>query len=63
MFEESPLYYLCISLIFLTIFGSIAAATWLVWLAPVPVLFKAILTLLGTSLGLISIVLYTLSAD
>lgn len=63
MFEESPLYYICISLMFLTIFGSIAAATWLVWLAPVPILLKAILTIIGAGLGLISIVLYTLSAD
>ena len=63
MFEESPLYYICISLIFMIIFGSIAAATWLVWLTPVPVLLKAILTILGAGLGLISIALYTLSAD
>ena len=63
MFEESPLYYICISLMFLTIFGSIAVATWLVWLTPVPVLLKAILTILGACLGLISIALYTLSAD
>ena len=63
MFDESPLYYIFISLILLTIFGSIAAATWLVWLTPVPVLLKAILTILGASLGLISIALYTLSAD
>lgn len=63
MFEESPLYYICISLIFLTIFGSIVAATWLVWLTPVPVLLKAFLTILGAGLGLISIALYTLSAD
>lgn len=63
MFEESPLYYILISLIFLTIFGSIAVATWLVWLTPVPILLKAILTIIGAGLGLISIVLYTLSAD
>lgn len=63
MFEESPLYYICISLMFLTIFGSIAVATWLVWLTPVPILLKAILTIIGAGLGLISIVLYTLSAD
>lgn len=63
MFEESPLYYICISLMFLTIFGSIAAATWLVWLTPVPILLKAILTIIGAGLGLISIVLYILSED
>lgn len=63
MFDESPLYYILISLIFLTIFGSIVAATWLVWLTPVPVLLKAVLTILGACLGLISIALYTLSAD
>lgn len=63
MFDESPLYYVFISLIFLTIFGSIAAATWLVWITPVPVLLKAVLTILGAGLGLISIALYTLSAD
>lgn len=63
MFEESPLYYICISLMFLTIFGSIAVATWLVWLTPVPILLKAILTIIGAGLGLISIVLYILSAD
>lgn len=63
MFEESPLYYICISLMFLTIFGSIATATWLVWLTPVPILLKAILTIIGAGIGLISIVLYTLSAD
>lgn len=63
MFEESPLYYICISLMFLIIFGSIITATWLVWLTPVPVLLKAILTILGVCLGLISIILYTCSAD
>ena len=63
MFEEPPIYYILISLIFLIIFGSIAAATWLVWLTPVPVLIKAILTILGAGLGLISIALYTLSED
>ena len=63
MFEEPPIYYILISLIFLIIFGSITAATWLVWLTPVPVLIKAILTILGAGLGLISIALYTLSAD
>lgn len=63
MFEESPLYYICIILIFLTIFGSIAAATWLVWLTPVPVLLKAVLTILGAGLGLISLAIYALSAD
>lgn len=63
MFKESPLYYICISLIFLVIFGSIAAATWLVWLTLVPVLLKVILTILGGCLGLISIILYICSAD
>ena len=63
MFEESPIYYICISLIFLTIFGSIAVATWLVWLTPVPILLKAVLTILGAGLGLISLAIYALSAD
>lgn len=63
MFDESPLYYILISIIFLVIFGSIAVATWLVWLAPVPVLLKAILTIIGAGLWLISIALYILSAD
>lgn len=60
MFDESPLYYI---LIFLFIFGSIAMATWLVWLAPVPIILKAALAALGAGLGLISIALYTLSGD
>lgn len=32
MFEEPPIYYILISLIFLIVFGAISFATWMVWL-------------------------------
>lgn len=63
MFDKSPLYYILISLIFLTMFGSIAMATFLVWLSAVPILIKAILTLLGVGIALLTVLLYTVSVD
>lgn len=63
MFEEPPIYYILISLIFLIVFGAISFTTWLVWLTPVPILLKAVLTILGAGLGLISLAIYALSSD
>lgn len=63
MFEESPLYYILISLIFLIIFGSIALATWLVWITSVPIGIKVALTIMGVFMAAISVLLYTISAE
>lgn len=63
MFEESPLYYICISLIFLTIFGSIAAATWLVWLTNVAFFVKFVITAIGFLFAAFTVILYTISAE
>ena len=62
MFEESPLYYILLSLIFLIIFGSIALATWLVWMTSVSIVTKVALTIGGTIMAAISVLLYTVSA-
>jgi hypothetical protein len=63
MFEESPLYYICISLIFLIIFGSIAIATWLVWLTPAAFALKLTLTAFGVILAGLTVLLYTITVD
>ena len=63
MFEKSPLYYICISLIFLIVFGSIAIATWLVWLTPAAFVIKLALTIMGATLGTLTVILYTISAE
>lgn len=63
MFEEPPIYYILISLIFLIIFGSIALATWLVWMTSVSITIKASLTIGGVVMAAISVLLYTISAE
>lgn len=63
MFEESPLYYILLSLIFLIIFGSIAFATWLVWMTSVSIVIKVALTIGGTIMAAISVLLYIVSAE
>lgn len=63
MFEEPPIYYILISLIFLIIFGSIALATWLVWMTSVPIGIKVALTIMGVFMAAISVLLYTISAE
>ena len=63
MFEESPLYYILLSLIFLIIFGSIALSTWLVWMTSVSIVIKVALTIGGTIMAAISVLLYTVSAE
>lgn len=63
MFEEPPIYYILISLIFLIIFGSIALATWLVWMTSVSIAIKVSLTIGGVVMAAISVLLYTISAE
>lgn len=63
MFEEPPIYYILISLIFLIIFGSIAIATWLIWMTSVPIGIKVVLTIGGVIMAAISVLLYTISAE
>lgn len=63
MFEEPPIYYILISLIFLIIFGSIALATWLVWMTSVSIAIKVTLTIAGVIMAAISILLYIISAE
>ena len=63
MFEEPPIYYILISLIFLIIFGSIALATWLVWMTSVSIAIKVTLTIAGVIMAAISVLLYTISAE
>lgn len=63
MFDEPPIYYILISLIFLIIFGSIALATWLVWMTSVSIVIKVVLTIGGTIMAVISVLLYTISAE
>lgn len=63
MFEEPPIYYILISLIFLIIFGSIALATWLVWMTSVSIAIKVSLTIGGVVMAAISVLLYIISAE
>lgn len=63
MFEESPLYYFLISLIFLLVFGAIGFSTWLVWLTPIAFIAKLAMTAIGFFLAVIIVVLYTVSVD
>lgn len=63
MFEEPPIYYILISLIFLIIFGLIAIATWLVWMTSVSIGVKVALTIMGVFMAAISVLLYTISAE
>ena len=63
MFEEPPIYYILISLIFLIIFGSITFATWLVWMTSVAIGIKVALTIMGVFMAATSVLLYIISAE
>lgn len=63
MFEKSPIYYILLSLIFMIIFGTVAVATWLVWLTAVPIFIKLALTALGTLMAALCVIVYTISAE
>lgn len=63
MFEEPPIYYILISLIFLIVFGAISFATWLVWLTNVAFFAKLVVTAIGFILCAMTVILYTISAD
>lgn len=63
MFEEPPIYYILISLIFLIVFGAISFAAWLVWLTNVAFFAKLVVTAIGFLLCAITVILYTISAD
>lgn len=63
MFEEPPIYYILISLIFLIVFGAISCATWLVWLTNVAFFAKLVVTAIGFLLCAMTVILYTISAD
>lgn len=63
MFEEPPIYYILISLIFLIVFGAISFATWLVWLTPISFMAKLVMTAIGFLLCAMTVILYTISAD
>lgn len=63
MFEESPIYYILISLIFLIVFGAISMATWMVWLTSIAFFAKLVITAIGFLLCAITVILYTISAE
>nr|DAY18017.1 MAG TPA: hypothetical protein [Caudoviricetes sp.] len=63
MFEEPPIYYILISLIFLIVFGAISMATWMVWLTSIAFFAKLVITAIGFLLCAITVILYTISAD
>lgn len=63
MFEEPPIYYILISIIFLIVFGAISFATWLVWLTNVAFFAKLVVTAIGFLLCAMTVILYTISAD
>lgn len=63
MFEESPIYYILISLIFLIVFGAISFATWLVWLTNVAFFVKLVITAIGFLFAAFTVILYTISAE
>ena len=63
MFENSPLYYICISLIFLIVFGAISFATWMVWLTSIAFFAKLVMTAIGFLLCAFTVILYTISAE
>ena len=63
MFEEPPIYYILISLIFLIVFGAISFATWIVWLTNVAFFAKLVVTAIGFLLCAMTVILYTISAD
>lgn len=63
MFEEPPIYYILISLIFLIVFGAISFATWLVWLTSIAFFAKLVVTAIGFLLCAMTVILYTISAE
>lgn len=63
MFEEPPIYYILISLIFLIVFGAINFATWLVWLTNVAFFVKLVITAIGFLFAAFTVILYTISAE
>nr|DAS79023.1 MAG TPA: hypothetical protein [Caudoviricetes sp.]DAY24527.1 MAG TPA: hypothetical protein [Caudoviricetes sp.] len=63
MFEEPPIYYILISLIFLIVFGAISFATWMVWLTSIAFFAKLVVTAIGFLLCAMTVILYTISAD
>lgn len=63
MFEEPPIYYILISLIFLIVFGAVAFATWLVWLTNVTLFVKLVVTAIGALFAAMTVILYTISAE
>lgn len=63
MFEEPPIYYILISLIFLIVFGAISMATWMVWLTSISFFAKLVVTAIGFLLCTMTVILYTISAE
>ena len=63
MFEEPPIYYILISLIFLIVFGAISFATWIVWLTNVAFFAKLVVTAIGFLLCAMTVILYTISEE
>ena len=63
MFEEPPIYYILVILIFLIIFGSIAMATWMVWLTAVHIAVKVGITIGGVLLAAFIILFYVASVE
>lgn len=63
MFEEPPIYYICISLIFLIVFGAISFAIWLVWLTNVAFFVKLVITAIGVLFAAMTVILYTISEE
>lgn len=63
MFEEPPIYYILISLIFLIVFGAISFATWMVWLTSITFFAKLVITAIGFLLCAMTVILYTISAE
>nr|DAM85122.1 MAG TPA: hypothetical protein [Caudoviricetes sp.] len=63
MFEEPPIYYILISLIFLIVFGAISFATWMVWLTSIAFFAKLVITSIGFLLCAMTVILYTISAE
>ena len=63
MFEEPPIYYILISLIFLIVFGAISFATWMVWLTSIAFFAKLVVTAIGFLICAMTVILYTISAD
>ena len=63
MFEEPPIYYILIGLIFLIVFGAISFATWLVWLTNVAFFVKLVITAIGILFAAFTVILYAISAE